>query len=190
GDWALVSDSGHGVEIEGANYPLPVDVPRASAGQQGILKDEAISTDGLIQRLKARGTRAQVLVLDACRENPFRDATGRAIGGARGLARIEATNGVFVLYSAGIGETALDRLSEGDANPNSVFTRSFLPLLENPTKSMVEVAKETRAQVKALAGTIGHQQSPAYYDEVDGDLFLVDRGSAPPPQQSTPPSLP
>jgi Caspase domain/YARHG domain len=181
GDIVFLFYSGHAVEIEGANYLLAVDVPRVSAGQQGILKDEAISSNELIQRLKSHGARAQVLVLDACRDNPFRDTTGRSIGGTRGLARTEASNGVFVLYSAGIGESALDRLADNDPNPNSVFTRAFLPMLEDSSKTMVEVAKETRQQVKALAGTVGHQQSPAYYDEVDGDLFLARVDSAAPP---------
>ena len=188
GDTAFVFYSGHGVEIEGANYLLPIDAPKVGAGQQGILRDEAISTDGLIQRLKARGTRAQILVLDACRDNPFRDQLGRSVGGARGLAQAQASNGVFVIYSAGIGETALDRLANNDANPNSVFTRSFLPLLEDPNRSLVEVAKATRLQVKSLAGGVGHQQSPAYYDEVDGDLFLARTGGATPrPTPTLPP---
>jgi len=193
GDTAFVFYSGHGVEIEGANYLLPVDVPKVGAGQQGILRDEAISTDGLIQRLKTRGTRAQILVLDACRDNPFRDNLGRSVGGARGLAQSQASNGVFVIYSAGIGETALDRLADNDTNPNSVFTRSFLPLLEDPSKSLVEVAKATRLKVKSLAGGIGHQQSPAYYDEIDGDLVLAraDGAASPRPAPSpAPPSPP
>ncbi|MBI3436501.1 MAG: caspase family protein [Proteobacteria bacterium] len=189
GDTAFVFYSGHGVEIEGANYLLPVDVPKVASGQQGVLRDEAVSTDALIQRLKARGTRAQILVLDACRDNPFRDNLGRSIGGARGLAAAQASSGVFIVYSAGIGESALDRLSDSDPHPNSVFTRSFLPLLESADKSMVEVAKTTRTRVKALAAEVGHQQSPAYYDEIDGDLFLARAGPPPTrPQASLPPT--
>lgn len=195
GDVAFVFYAGHGVEIDGANYLLPVDIPKVAAGQQSVLKDEAISTDGLIQRLKARGTRSQVLVLDACRENPFRDASGRSLGGARGLGPAQASNGVFILYSAGIGEVALDRLSDNDGNPNSVFTRTLVPLMENPSLSLVRLAKETRARVKGLAETVGHRQSPAYYDEIDGDLFLARLGGVTPPPgpalpASAPPSVP
>src|SRR5262249_49117212 len=90
GDITFVFYAGHGVEIDGANYLLPVDVPKVAAGQQNILKDEAISTDGLIQRLKARGARSQIVVLDACRENPFRDPAGRSVGAARGLGSAQA----------------------------------------------------------------------------------------------------
>lgn len=173
GDTVFVFYAGHGVEIDGANYLLPVDIPKVASGQQGILRDEAISTDGLVQRLKARGTKSQILVLDACRENPFRDASGRSIGGARGLGSSQPSNGVFILYSAGIGEVALDRLSNNDPNPNSVFTRTLVPLLETPSLSLVTLAKDVRARVKSLAASVGHQQSPAYYDEIDGHLFLA-----------------
>jgi hypothetical protein len=183
GDTAFIFYAGHGVEIDGANYLLPVDVPKVAPGQQGVLKDEAISTDGLIQRLQARGTRSQILVLDACRENPFKDSTGRSVGGRRGLAPTQTSNGVFILYSAGIGQTALDRLNDSDSDPNSVFTRTLVPLLENPNLSLVTLAKEARGKVSSLASSIGHQQSPAYYDEIDGDLFLAKLGgsSAPTP---------
>ena len=182
GDTAFVFYSGHGVELDGANYLVPTDAPKVAPQQQSLLKDESISTDNMIQRLKARGTKSQVVVLDACRENPFRQSGGRSVGGARGLAPTATPGGVFVIYSAGVGETALDRLSDNDAEPNSVFTRSFLPLLTDPSQSLVAVAKETRLRVKTLAASIGATQSPAYYDEIDGDLYLAraDTASATP----------
>lgn len=196
GDVAFLFYSGHGVEIDGANYLIPVDAPKVAPEQQSLLKDVSISTDNLIQRLKARGARTQIIVLDACRENPFRQANGRSVGGARGLAGASLPGGVFMIYSAGVGEVALDRLSDNDANPNSVFTRSFLPLLENPDNSLVQVAKQTRAAVKALASSIGQTQSPAYYDELDGDIFLAKGSVSVPitvpqtPVISTQPSIP
>src|SRR3954470_17693274 len=61
GDIVFIFYAGHGVEIKGATFLLPVDIPKVAAGQQNVLKDEAISTDGRIQRLQARGTRSQVL---------------------------------------------------------------------------------------------------------------------------------
>jgi uncharacterized caspase-like protein len=180
GDTAFVFYAGHGVEIEGANYLLPVDVPKVAAQQLGILRDEAISTLGLVERLKARGTRSQIVILDACRENPFRDNTGRSLGSTRSFSRIDAGQGVFVMYSAGLGETALDRLSDGDQDPNSVFTRTLVPLLQDPNLSLVDLAKEMRTRVKTLANTIGHKQTPSYYDEVDGDIFLAKLGGSNP----------
>ena len=186
GDTAFLFYSGHGVEIDGANYLIPVDAPTVAPGQESLLKDVSISTDNLIQRLKERGTRTQIIVLDACRENPFRQANGRSIGGARGLAASRLPGGVFMIYSAGVGETALDRLSDNDSNPNSVFTRSFLPLLENPDNSLITVAKQTRLAVKSLANSIGQTQSPAYYDEIDGEIFLA-KGTASTSSPAPPP---
>jgi len=86
-----------------------------------------------------------------------------------------------MIYSAGVGESALDRLSDNDTNPNSVFTRSFLPLLQNPDNSLIAVAKQTRAEVKSLASSIGQTQSPAYYDEIDGEIFLAKGAASTPP---------
>jgi len=177
GDTAFVFYSGHGVEIDGANFLIPVDAPKVAPEQQSLLKDVSISTDNLVQRIKSRGARTQIIVLDACRENPFRQSNGRSVGGARGLAGARAPGGVFMIYSAGVGEVALDRLSDNDANPNSIFTRSFLPLLEDPENSLIVVAKQTRAKVKTLASSVGETQSPAYYDEIDGDIFLA-KGAA------------
>lgn len=192
GDVAFLFYSGHGVEIDGANYLIPVDAPKVSPEQQSLLKDVSISTDNLIQRLKARGTRTQIIVLDACRENPFRLSSGRSVGGARGLADARVPGGVFMIYSAGVGEVALDRLSDNDTDPNSVFTRSFLPLLADPENSLVAVAKQTRSRVKSLASGIGQTQSPAYYDEIDGDIFLAKASSSEPsvPVTILPPSPP
>jgi Caspase domain/YARHG domain len=178
GDTAFLFYSGHGVEIDGANFLIPVDAPKVAPEQQSLLKDFSISTDNMIQRLKSRGTRTQIIVLDACRENPFRQSNGRSVGGARGLAGTQVPGGVFMIYSAGLGQVALDRLSDNDANPNSIFTRSFLPLLEDPENSLVAVAKQTRAKVSMLASSVGGTQFPAYYDEVDGDIFLAKGASA------------
>ena len=174
GDTAFVFYSGHGIEIDGANYLIPVDAPKVTAQQQSLLKDESISSDSMIQRLRAHGALLQVFVLDACRENPFRDKTGRSLGPpGSSLGPPKATRGLFVIYSAGNGEVALDRLSDNDPNPNSVFTRSLLPLLGDPNRSLISIAKETREKVQTLASSINMSQFPGYYDQTDGDVFLA-----------------
>ena len=91
-----------------------------------------------------------------------------------------------MIYSAGVGEVALDRLSDTDSDPNSVFTRSFLPLLRNPDHSLIAVAKQTRVAVKTLANSIGQTQSPAYYDEIDGEIFLASNSTATSPAPTPP----
>ena len=68
-------------------------------------------------------------------------------------------------------EAALDRLADDDPNPNSVFTRSLIPLMQKPGMSLVQAARTVRRDVQKLAATVPHDQRPAYYDEVMGDFF-------------------
>ena len=173
GDEVLFFFAGHGVEINGRNFLLPTDIPKASPGQEGFVATEAIAVDTVLGRIRERGTRISVLVLDACRDNPFAKQGTRSLGGTRGLARMAAPEGTFIMYSAGVGQTALDRLSDGDPHPNSVFTRSLIPLLKSPGMSLTATARQVRRSVEKLASTVSHTQRPAYYDEVTGDFFFV-----------------
>jgi hypothetical protein len=180
GGVALFYFAGHGVEIGGSNYLPPIDIPAASPGNEEFLKSEAISLNSVLDGLRDRHAQVTVLVIDACRDNPFASKTGRGVGGARGLALMVPPQGTFIMYSAGAGEAALDRLSDTDPAPNSVFTRSFAPLLAEGRLSLPELARETRRRVHELAASAGQTQTPAYYDEVLGD-FRFSEGDAPAP---------
>jgi len=172
GDTALFYYAGHGVAIEGSNYLLPADIPAAGAGQESRIRNAAIGEADIIADVKAKGARIVILVLDACRNNPFRSLAGRSVGGERGLARVETASGVFSIYSAGFGESALDRLGETDSDPNSVFTRNFLEALSQPGLTLVQIAKRTQETVQNLAASVRHEQTPAYYDQIVGDIVL------------------
>ena len=181
GDLALLFYAGHGVEIRGANYILPTDLPPVLQGQESLLTGEAISTDKIISDLQDRGARATVFVLDACRDNPFKPSetrSTRSLGGARGLAIGTPPEGVFVLYSAGVGQSALDRMSSNDTDPNSVFTRIFLEEIQKKEYPMVAVAKSVQVAVRDLSLTVNHTQVPAYYDQIIGQLYLAGTGPA------------
>jgi uncharacterized caspase-like protein len=173
GDTAFIYYSGHGIEIRGVNYLLATDTPAAHEGDEGLISDEGIPADIMIERLQDRGARITMLVLDACRENPFKTAGSRGLGGTRGLGQMTAPEGVFVLYSAGVGQTALDRLSDSDPDPNSVFTRTLVRLIGQPGISVQEMAKTAQAEVRRLAGTVNHPQMPAYYDQILGQFSLA-----------------
>jgi hypothetical protein len=183
GDVALFFFSGHGFEIKGENFLLPIDVPGASEGQEELVRDSAFAAQRIIDRLQARGARTAILVLDACRNNPFeRAGRTRGVSGAGGLAAMSAINdGVFVIFSAGAKQTALDRLADGEANPNSVFTRNFVKELTTPGLTLVQIAKRTQSEVRAMALSVRHEQTPAYYDQIVGDVVLNGKlGDAPP----------
>jgi hypothetical protein len=173
GDTVLFFFAGHGFEIRGDNYLLPTDVPEAREGEESLVRDASFAAKDVIDRLQARGAGTVIAVLDACRNNPFARPGTRALGGAtRGLSRMDPQEGVFILFSAGAKQEALDALGSGDPDPNSVFTRTFVESLTVPGLSLVQIAKETQARVKALAAAIGHDQTPAYYDQIVGDYYL------------------
>src|SRR5205823_14261309 len=142
-------------------------------GEDDLLKGEAIGLSRLLDDLRGRRPKMSLLILDACRDNPFPQPGGRSVGGSRGLTRVDAPEGTFVMFSAGTGEAALDRLSDADGDANSVYTRRLLPLITQPGLSLPDLAQEVRRQVRELAATVKHRQTPAYYDEVVGRFCLA-----------------
>jgi hypothetical protein len=179
GDTAFVFFAGHGVTLGGGNYILPSDVPNVEQGQETRLARASLGETDIVSDLQGRGARVAIVVLDSCRNNPFRRPGVRGVGGERGLGRIEPVRGVFTLYSAGIGQTALDRLGDADSNPNSVFTRVLVPALGRPGIHLGDLAVEVREEVARLAGTVGHDQRPAYYDEtIGGRVYLAGASGA------------
>ena len=173
GDTAFFFFAGHGFEIGGENYLLPTDVPSATVGQEELIRDGAIAAERIITRVQNRGAGTSIFVFDACRNNPFEANKGtRALSGSGGLAAMTPPEGVFVVYSAGAKQTALDRLSNDDTNPNSVFTRNFSRTLVEPGLNLVQIAKRTQSEVRDLALGVRHIQTPAYYDQIVGDVIL------------------
>ena len=173
GDTAFFFYAGHGFEIAGQNFLLPTDVPAATEGQEELVRDASILADRIIERLQNRKVRTAILVFDACRNNPFERSGTRAVAGGGGLAPMtQLPEGVFSVFSAGPRQTALDRLSNDDANPNSVFTRTFARELTQPGANLVQVAQRTRRLVSELAETVSHKQIPVYFDQMVDDVFL------------------
>lgn len=185
GDEVFFFFAGHGVAVGSENFLLPVDMPMPDPGEEGLVRNEGHSADAVLRAIRARGAATVFMVLDSCRNNPFAERGTRDIGFARGLARMDPPTGVFVLFSAGIGQQALDRLSASDSDPNSVFTRKFLPLLRTPGLSHVTMAKKLQEEVASLARSAGYTQEPAYYDQIIGTVVLKEG-----PAQSLAPESP
>jgi uncharacterized caspase-like protein len=171
GDVAFFFFSGHGLALDGVNYILPADVPDIAAGQETSLKVEALSEQYIVSELTGRGIRVAVVVLDACRTNPFSRPGGKGVGVAKGLAPPPQVQGVLSLYAAASGQAAL---YNGDPDPNSVFSRVLVPALTRPGLDMASLAIEVREEVARISQTAGHVQRPAYYDEtIGGRLYLA-----------------
>ena len=181
GDTAFFFYAGHGFEIAGQNFLLPTDVPAAGEGQEELVRDASVLADRIIERLQNKKVRTAILVFDACRNNPFERSGTRAVAGGGGLAPMtQLPEGVFSVFSAGPRQTALDRLSNNDDNPNSVFTRTFAKELLMPGENLVQVAQHTRRLVAEMAETVSHKQVPVYFDQMVDDVFLngVAKGQA------------
>ena len=164
GDEVVFYFSGHGVQLGEANYLLPVSIQDRDEDQ---VKDDSFPLKRVLDDLSEKSARFSLLVIDACRDNPFK-GSGRAIGG-RGLAPVSAS-GQMVIYSAGAGQEALDNLGREDKSPNGLFTRIFLKEMQTPGERIQVVVTNVRNQVAALAEGVGHKQVPAYYDEAVGNF--------------------
>jgi formylglycine-generating enzyme required for sulfatase activity len=174
GDTAFFFFSGHGVSLGGANYILPADIPDVEADQESRLARTALAEHDIVSDVQARGVRVAVVVLDACRTNPFARPGGKGVGGERGLAPPPQVRGVFSLYAASSGQAARDRLSDDDRNPNSVFSRVLVPALTKPGLDLTALAYEVREEVARVAKNAGYVQEPSYYDgTIGGRVYLA-----------------
>lgn len=180
GDQVVFYFSGHGVQFEGTNYLIPTDLVAQSVEQ---VKDDSVPLQRVLDDMSEMRASFALAIIDACRDNPFR-GLGRAIG-ARGLAPVMAANGQMIMYSAGAGQEALDRLGPQDSDPNGVFTRVLIREIGKPGVPADTVLKHVRMQVVALAEGVHHEQVPALYDQSLGEFYFV---SAPVPPAPVAPS--
>ena len=79
----------------------------------------------------------------------------------------------MVVFSAGSGQQALDKLGPKDNNKNSLFTRVFLKEMQKSGISIDRVVRNVRNEVVSLAKSVGHEQVPAIYDQVVGEFFFI-----------------
>jgi uncharacterized caspase-like protein len=172
-DIAVVYYAGHGMEVDGTNYLIPVD---AKLERDTDVYDEAFSLDRVLLAIEP-AKRLRLVILDACRDNPFaksmkRTVASRAIG--QGLAKIEPTSpNMLIAYSAKAGSTALD----GDSK-NSPFTAALAKHLTTPGLDVRRAFGFVRDDVLK---TTGNRQEPFVYGSLGGDdVSLVPAKAAPP----------
>jgi hypothetical protein len=171
GDEVLFYFSGHAVEIDGKNFLTPVDTVGINQNQ---LADDSIDLKtAVLDPLTSKKVKLTLALIDACRDNPFlKTASTRSTAGSRGLAPTTPATGQLIVYSAGSGQTALDRLGPDDKDKNGVFTRVLLSEMKKNNVPIHQVIRNVRSEVVKLARSIGHDQVPAIYDQVDGDFYF------------------
>lgn len=161
-DAGLVFYAGHGIQAEGKNYLIPSD---AEIESEEDLRYEAIDANDFLHAMKVAGADVNVVILDACRDNPL-PKRSRSVG--RGLAVTEVprgVKGVAMLYSAGPGETAAD----GKRGRNSVFTGALLKAMTKPGLTIEQVFKETARNVNSRTGG---KQTPWINASLTGDFYF------------------
>lgn len=166
-DWAVIYYAGHGIEIGGVNYLIPID---AKLKTDKDAQDEAVPLDRVLSAIEG-AKKLRLVVLDACRDNPFiaqmrRTVASRSIG--RGLGRIEPEGGTLVAYAAKHGQIALD-----GAGQNSPFVSAFIKHLKTPNLEINKLFRLVRDDVMAATG---RRQEPFVYGSLPGeDFFFVQR---------------
>lgn len=149
--------SGHGIEVDGQNYLIPID---AKIEEKSDTEFEAIALNKITKRMQNIGNRLNIVVLDACRNDPF----SRSIG-VGGLAKVEPI-GMFVSYSTGAGSVA----SDGKVGGNGLFTKSLIKYMQEEL-DLRDVFQQTRAEVYSKSN---HKQFPAIYDQtINGEFYFT-----------------
>ena len=167
GDEAVFYFSGHGVQLGGVSYLLPVDIGDESAA---LVRDEAIALHRILEDLAERNPRFTLVLIDACRDNPFGGNMKNV--GSKGLAPTAPAEGQMVIYAAGANQKALDRLSETDRDTNGLFTRVWLKEMAKSGQPVHELVRSVRREVVRLAKSVGHDQVPALYDQSVGEFYF------------------
>lgn len=163
-DIALFFYAGHGLEVAGRNWVLPVD---ADIQASSDLPAAAVRVDDILESMELSEARVRLVILDACRNNPLPRSLTRAA--SRGLARIDASAaGTMIVFSAAPGEVALD-----GSGANSPFSMALARHVTEPGIEIRQMMGRVRADV--LAAT-GDQQVPWVNEAVVGDYYLAGPG--------------
>ena len=159
-DVGLFFYTGHGIQAFGNNYLIPVDANLLTERQ---VKDDCLEVNGVLALMEGSGTRANIIILDACRDNPFeRLWTGSSTG--RGLASMSAPAGTLIAFS-----TAPGKIAQDDSGNNSPYTAAFLEILKVPDLSVSQIFLNLTALVVQRTG---RKQIPWISMALTEDLYL------------------
>ena len=165
--------AGHGLQMDARNYMVPVNAKMTKAGDVAV---QTVEVGSVIEAFKSAGNRMNILVLDACRDNPFGGITT-----GKGLAPLDAPSGTFLAYATAPGNVAAD----GDAKTgNGLYTQYLLQELKNPKASIENVFKRVRFAVrKASNGKQIPWESTSLEDDFQFNDGKVVAMAKPTPQQ-------
>lgn len=153
--------AGHGLQLDWRNYMVPVDANLKSAAD---VQQQTIDLSSVVDIFKAAGNRMNIVVLDACRDNPF----GGTTSSAKGLAQLDAPPSTFLAYATAPGNVAED----GDVKSgNGLYTQFLLQELKRPTAKIEDVFKRVRLNVRKQSNG---RQIPWESTSLEDDFFFND----------------
>lgn len=177
---ALFYYAGHGIQNRGDNFLIPVD---AKIKGRADIELAALKADQVLQRMQDAKTNLNMVILDACRDDPFPEKT-RSIGGSGGLAQMEAPKGTLIVYSTAPGKTAKD----GPPGGNSPFAKSLAESLKQPGQKVLDTFND--AGLRLLRDTQDEQQPWVSSTPIEGAFCFAGCAggghATPPPAQSRP----
>jgi formylglycine-generating enzyme required for sulfatase activity len=151
--------AGHGIQADGANYLIPVNAP---VEDEADLEIEAVSGQWVLGQMESAGNALNIVILDACRNNPFKRSFRSA---TRGLARMDAPSGSLIAYSAGPGRVAADGYGS-----NSPYTMALAAAMREPGLDLEDVFKRVRVAVEKATA---ENQTPWEESSLKGDFYFV-----------------
>jgi uncharacterized caspase-like protein len=168
--------AGHGVQVDGENFLLPIG---AEIQAEGDVELEAVSASSILSQMQFAGNAVNLVFLDACRNNPL---TRSFRSGSRGLARVDAPRGSFVGYSTAPGDVSVD----GESS-NSPYALALVEELNTPGISIEEAHRAVRGKV--LAAT-NQRQTPWDSSSLTGPVVLKEVTMVAPIAPATPAPAP
>jgi Caspase domain len=179
GQSVVVYYSGHGVQLEEENYLVPVDAPDPQTAAQA--KKRCVSVNDVLSELHESGCSPKIVILDACRNNPFKGlGGGKAVGGKGGLAKPASKfTETYLAFATNPGEVAPDGNS---SNENSPYTQVLLAELRKPNVQIEQTFKSVRAKLQDSG------QTPWENTSLAGEfVFFPQKTVAPAPIVVAPP---
>lgn len=177
-DVGLFYYAGHGVQVRGDNYLVPVD---ANPTREADVDFQMLNAGLVLRQMEAAGTRLNLMILDACRNNPFGGRGLRTSGG--GLAQMQAPEGTLISYATQPGNVAQDGI-----DGNSPYTKALATTMRSPGLDIFQTFNAVGLQVKRATG--GAQQPWVASSPIDGVFYFVEGtpevAAAPPPQAPPP----